>query len=53
VNNKLGWSNDFWFPETKANTFSRKVKIAKIFSMDISKVTDTHWSYIGSYRSSL
>jgi hypothetical protein len=47
MNNKLDWSNDFWFPETKANRFSRKVKISKIFSMDISKVTYTHCSYIG------
>ncbi len=48
MNNKLDWSNDFWFPETKANPFLRKVKITRLFSMDISKVTNTHWNYMSN-----
>lgn len=36
---------DYWFPETKANPMFRKIKIARLFSMDISKVAYTHWNY--------
>jgi hypothetical protein len=43
----MNWTNDYWFPETKAHPMLRKIKIAKLFSMDIEKITHTHWNYTG------
>lgn len=43
--NSLKWSKEYWFPETKSNPFFRKVKIAKLFGMDLDNIGHTHWSY--------
>ena len=29
-------------------SFNRKIKIAKLFGMDINGITHTHWNYSGS-----
>ena len=29
-------------------SFNRKIKISKLFGLDIEKVTHTHWNYFGS-----
>jgi hypothetical protein len=43
----MNWTNDYWFPETRTNPFYRKIKIAKLFHMDIDKIGYTHWHFIG------
>ena len=45
--NSLKWSEEYWFPETKANSFLRKVKIARLFGMDLDNIGYKHWSHIG------
>jgi hypothetical protein len=40
--NSLKWSKEYWFPETKSNPFFRKVKIARLFGMDLDNILLHH-----------
>jgi hypothetical protein len=44
----LTWSNDYWFPETKANPMMRKIKIAKMLGMNLDNIKHTHYHYINN-----
>lgn len=45
----LTWSNNYWFPETKANPMMRKIKIARMLGMDSDNITHIHYHYVNCY----